>query len=161
MLSFLIPAGIPGFRIQTGPENWRILSLGVTATTQQFVRGNADCGWHLLDHPILGVAGLDHRLELVESEAVDGFEVEALAAAQIGNRAKAGVNPLLCASPVAVEYLDWRSIRRSASCNIETLSVHTAVPCGRADPLDFKDLPIPRLVKARRAPTGKYYRAVR
>jgi hypothetical protein len=119
-------------------------------------------GRRSLDPPILAVvAGLDHRLELIEPEAVDGFEIEALAAAQIENCASTCVNPLLCASPIAVEDLDWRSVRCSASSHIETLSVHTAVPDRRAKPLYFKDGPIPRLVKAMAAGTGKYYRAVR
>jgi hypothetical protein len=104
---------------------------------------------------------LDHSLELIEPEAVDGFEVEALAAAQIENRAKASVYPLLCASPVAVEYLDRRSIRPSASSHIETPSVHSAVPYGRSKPLDFKIFPIPHLAKATAAGTGKCYAAVR
>jgi hypothetical protein len=95
-----------------------------------------------LDPPILAaVAGLDNRLELIEPEAVDGFEVEALAAAQIENCASTCVYPLLCASPIAVEYLDWRSVRCSASSHIETLSVHTALPDRRAKPLDFRNFP--------------------
>jgi hypothetical protein len=75
---------------------------------------------------------LDHRLELIESEAVDGFEVEALAALRIENCASPSVYPFLRASPVALEYLDERSVRPSASSHIETLSVHTAAPYGRA-----------------------------
>ncbi len=46
--------------------------------------------------------------------------VEALAALQIYDRVVL-VNPLLGAGTVAVEHLDARSIRRSASYNVETL----------------------------------------
>ena len=72
-----------------------------------------------LDRPILAVvAGLNHRLVLIETEAVDSFEVEALAAMWIENRTSTSVYPLLCASPVALEYLDKRSVSRSASSHI-------------------------------------------
>ena len=72
-----------------------------------------------LDRPILAVvAGLNHRLVLIETEAVDSFEVEALAALWIENCTSTSVYPLLCASPVALEYLDKRSVSRSASSHI-------------------------------------------
>jgi hypothetical protein len=72
-----------------------------------------------LDRPILAVvAGLNHRLVLIETEAVDSFEVEALAAVWIENCTSTSVYPLLCASPVALEYLDKRSVSRSASSHI-------------------------------------------
>jgi hypothetical protein len=73
----------------------------------------------LSDDPVLSgaiVAGLDRRV-LIHHKA----DVEALAGAQI-DEPTVGVNPLLCARPVAIEQLDGRSGRSSAPFNVDTLS---------------------------------------
>ncbi len=98
-----------------------------------------------LDQPFLGgainIAGLDHCLEHVDPGGLDGFEVEALADDRIDDLTRKRVGPPLGAGSVAVENLDDRPVRPSASSNVETF----AGDIGRSEALYFNAFPIPHL----------------
>jgi hypothetical protein len=105
------------------------LRMYFSEKTQTLPSGSAAERAALLDLPLLAdaphIAGLDdYRGEA----GVVLFEVEALANDRIDDLTRNRVGPPLCAGPVAIEHLDDRSVRRSATSNARHFLAKLVVP---------------------------------